>query len=153
MKEENERGQQPEYIKEALEHLVALIINQDHVAQGWLKFLITLQAALVAAISYLFAFAKQQSFIMITEMLIPIIGIATCIPLTLIVLRERKWQCWYVKRVNALPANIPPIFPKKYGCEGGVDRQHLDYISKIMLWFSSAIIIFWIALLVVRMLY
>ena len=150
MIDKEEQNQSPECVKETLEQLVALVINQDHVAQGWLKFLITLQAALFAATSYIFAYSRQdqQWFKQIAGLLIPIIGITTCIPLTLITLRERKWQCWYVQKANALPSKIPQIFPPDYGRGGNVGEQHLDYISKVVICFSGTIVVFWILFLI-----
>src|SRR5882672_11957222 len=134
---------------EALRHFVTLVINQDHVAQGWLKFLITLQAGLVAGISYLFSIATGRPpwFVNLSAVGIPLIGILTTIALTLVTLQERKWQCWYAHQANSLPGATTLIFPVDYGCTGDIAEQHLDYISRVVILLAITLIMFWTIIL------
>lgn len=72
--------------------------------------------------------------------------------LTLVTIQERKWQCWYVHRANTLSNQIPNIFPEQYGGLGTVERQKLDYMSKMVIILASVLTGLWALLLVVQLL-
>ena len=137
-------------VKSVLEQLVALTINQDHVVQGWQKFLITIETALAVAFSSLVVFFNRGGipswFLKIFFALLPILGIAAAIVLTVIILIERKWQKWYVQQTQALPPYIPRIFPEMpedWTPAKSVRELPMDRISKLVLCLTIGIVIFW----------
>ncbi len=136
--------------------LVDLIINQDQVGQKWIEFLITIEAGLVVALGFLMRPTEgtnAQSGTVIkgpphaTLYLIPAIGILVAISLTWIVVRERKWQTWYVARFNLQPGCANNVFPVDKGKDGPVASQPLGRISEIIIGLGIIIFLMWIAVI------
>ena len=137
--------------------LVNLVINQDHVAQNWIKFLVTVQAGL----AFVFAFfikAPEVSpglSVGVARMImvcVPLMGLLSSISLTLIVVQERKWQAWYISKFNEIPGNNGVVFPANYG-KGTttVFRQPLDAISWNITVLGSLMTLIWVVLLIGQM--
>ena len=139
--------------KTALEQLVALIINQDHVAQGFLKFLISLQGGLAIALSYFFTLplrapeaAGAQPRILLAIVLIAFFGAASTIALTAMVIHERKWQAWYIQCANKLGNEVPKLFPAENLGSRDIHSQKIDPIGRVICLMSGAMVIFWIVI-------
>ena len=140
------------------EFLVDLIKNQDHVAHKWLEFLITIEAGLAVALGFLLRpvdgmnpqqqVVQQQVLPHAALYLIPAIGIVVALALTWIVVRERKWQNWYVARFNALSCFEDRVFPKGKGDPNQpVDSQPVGRISQIVIVLTVLISLAWVAVL------
>jgi len=125
------------------EYLVNLIVNQDHVALKWLQFLITIEAGLVVALSFLLR-PESHQILRFAIYAIPMIGIFVAVALTLIVIRERQWQSFFVNRFNALRGCEGKVFPPGKGTDGTVSGQPWGHISMITLGLAVIIILIWI---------
>jgi hypothetical protein len=137
-------------------HLIALITNQDQVSQGWLKFLITLESGLAVGFGFILKLKPAEipspkSFLFaLAEFMIPLFGIAVSVAGSLIVVRERKWQVWYLKQFKAVyqhtanPAR-PQVFPEAKDLIG---RQEMGYVSKVVVGSAVAVGLAWFAVLV-----
>jgi len=132
-------------------HLVSLITNQDHVTQGWIKFLITIEAGLAVALAFILKPGNDSTFpdwfTRSVSIIIPALGILAAFILTDIIIRERKWQTWYVQKYKALPNDFPEVFPGEKGQDVSVDKQPWGYISKRIFWFTVIIILGWLVIL------
>jgi len=107
------------------ELLVDLIINQDHVAQQWLQVFLTIQAGLAVGLGFILRLSGEGQpppvgLIRLSAALVPFLGILSAIGITMIVVRERKWQAWYVACFNDLPGKLPRMFPKEKAVDGSV---------------------------------
>jgi hypothetical protein len=138
----------------AIEQLVALVMNQDHVAQGFLKFLVSLQGGLAVAFSYFLtlpsrvqpgAAAGVQSRIFLAVLLIAGFGVISTIALTAIVIHERKWQGWYIQCAHELGAGIPRLFPPENLVSRSIHSQKIDPIGRVICFMSGAVVAFWVA--------
>lgn len=142
--------------KTALEQLVALIINQDHVAQGFLKFLMSLQGGLAIALSYFLTLPLRtqpnvpgaESRIFLAVILIASFGIVSTVALTAMVIHERKWQGWYIQCANDLGAEIPQIFPSENLGSRSIHSQRVDPIGRTICLMSAALAFLWILIAV-----
>lgn len=76
---------------------------------------------------------------------ISVLGIVAAIALTVIVVREHKWQAWYVQRFNALPG-VARAFPEDKPCPGSVEKQPWGFISKVVVTLGCVIVVAWIAI-------
>ena len=130
---------------ELAKYLVDLIVNQDHVALKWLQFLITIEAGLVVALGFLLkpgsGASPVQSFLRVAVYVIPLIGIAIALALTWIVVRERKWQAWYVARFNGLTGYNGKVFPSD---KGSTSAPVGPRISQIVIGLCILIILMWV---------
>jgi len=135
-----------------LEQLVSLIINQDHVANGWLKFLLTIESALVISFAYLVNFLadKDIGFHILLYCLIiailPAFGIISIRLLNKIIIRELNWQKFWVDGIRALDSDFPRIYSSFREDEKrteSVGESPQGYISKVVNKFSISIIFFW----------
>lgn len=142
-----------EYTKTAIKQLVSLVINQDNVTQGWVKFIITIETALIVVFYYLIVFSMKSDvpnirwLLNLSLLALPLIGIVTAVALTLIIVRERKWQAWYSKRAGELPAVIFPIMPEPDKAKQIIREMSVGYISRIVVGLTSVIVLFWIIIL------
>ena len=133
--ERSSTGSTDSATNEAARHLVSLITNQDQVTKTWVQFLITVEAGLVVAFAFLMKSEGNGPFpdwfIQTGSSLIPAAGILFAIVLTLIIIRERQWQSWYVQRFTSLPnLSLSEIFP----VEGQLVRaQPIGYISWVII--------------------
>jgi len=73
-----------------------------------------------------------------------ILGISAAIAICFIVVRERKWQAWYVQQFNKLPGKLPQIFPKDKNDDMSVSAQRIGYISKVVIGFVVTAVVAWI---------
>ena len=79
------------------------------------------------------------------SILLPLIGIVVAVALLLIVIRERKWQAWYVQQIRDLPTQLAIIVPP-------TDKDPVDHVNKLPIGYTStviiglvvAIIVFWV---------
>jgi hypothetical protein len=120
--------------------LVDLIKNQDQVGQKWIEFLIAIETGLVVALGFLVRTPPAQSLRPLLYM-IPGLGILAALALTLIVVRERQWQAWYVGRFNDLPPYKGKVFPTD---KCSIGTQALGCISWIVILFSCVIALGWV---------
>ncbi|MGB8953231.1 MAG: hypothetical protein WCC06_11280 [Candidatus Aminicenantales bacterium] len=130
-------------------HLITLIINQDHVSYAWLKFLITVEASLAVGLGFIIKLGgvQKQWFYPWVVILFPTLGILSAIFLSMIVVRERKWQAWYVQQFNKLPGQLPQIFPKDKSIDGPVRKQKLGSISIVVIAFAILVAMAWIVVI------
>ena|SRR5271157_1752290 len=130
-------------------YLIDLIANQDHVGLKWLQFLITIEAGLVVAFGFLVkpSDTARQLLPRFMVYVIPVVGFAVALALTWIVIRERKWQAWYVGRFNALPEYKDKVFPSDKSSGNTVSAQPLGRISQIVICLGVLIMLAWIFIL------
>lgn len=126
-------------------YLVDLVMNQDQVSQRWVQFLITIEAGLAVALGFLWG-KEKPNLPGVVLYLIPPIGIFVAGALTWIVVRERKWQAWYVARFNMLPWG-DKVFPYDKGNKGPVRSQPMGRIGQIVFGLGILIAVAWIAVL------
>lgn len=136
--------------RECATHLVNLIINQDHVAQNFLKFMLSAEIALVVAFSFFIRPVMQpdgtvvsMSLASTAMWLIPAMGVIVAILLTLIVLYEKRWQFWYVLKFNELPQRCERIFPLN-PVKSPASKMLLDIVDKAIRVLGLVIIIGWL---------
>ena len=132
------------------EFLVDLIKNQDHVAHKWLEFLISIEVGLAVALGFLLRFGGGKNAVLsnVALYLIPAIGIAVALALTWIVIRERKWQAWFVTRFNVLPGFEGRVFPLDKGDPTKtVGSQPVGRISQIVFILAFLISLGWVGVL------
>lgn len=80
--------------------------------------------------------------------LIPVIGIFVAIALTWIVVREQKWQTWYVTCFNKLTDYTGKVFPTNKGeINSSVGSQPFGRISHIVIGLGVVISIAWLCVL------
>lgn len=127
-----------------MDKLVDLVINQDHVAQGWLKFEMTLQAGLIVSLSYLLSLSSAEN-LRNFGCLIPAIGVISTIFLTVVCIHERKWQAFYMHRYHEVIGN-PTLgcFPKDSYTSNAISRQKIDRIGWSIIALNAAITIVWL---------
>lgn len=99
------------------QHLVTLITKQDDVVQGWVQHLVTIQAGLVVALGFFLRHvdgkdSPNQAIPRFYLWGICLFGVVSALALTLVILRERRWQKWYVHQFNELPRELRWIFPR-----------------------------------------
>ncbi|MFH0870949.1 MAG: hypothetical protein V1878_00435 [bacterium] len=121
--------------------LVDLIKNQDQVGQKWIEFLIAIETGLVVALGFLVRTPPTQPLFQLLLYLIPMSGILAALALTGIVVRERKWQAWYVERFNDLSSYKGKVFPT---VRCSIGAQPWGRISWIVILFSCAIALAWV---------
>src|SRR5712664_2745878 len=115
-------------------HLIALVINQDQVIQGWVKFLITIESALAVGLGFILKIGMERAefkqFTPWAIVLIPAFGILASIVLCIIIVRERKWTAWYVQQFNE-PSGQRQVFPGKKGepNKNEVANLELSFVS------------------------
>ncbi|HEY5046587.1 MAG TPA: hypothetical protein VII49_01030 [Rhizomicrobium sp.] len=128
-------------------HLIDLIINQDHVAQNWIKFLLTIQSALSIAYWFLAKTAAGACQplsgyeLIALGLLIPFLACTACLTITKITVHERRWQAWYVERFKELRKTPHFVFPIEIGAIAKIPK---GYISKVLTGISKAVIAGWI---------
>lgn len=138
-----------EYTKTAMKQLVSLVINQDNVTQGWVKFIITIETALIVAFYYLVDLFSKRSVYHLGWIeyallsILPLLGLVTAIALTSIIVRERKWQAWYARRASKLPT---VVFKKIRDKDAKRILRSIPkgYISCWIIGLAWAIGIFWV---------
>jgi hypothetical protein len=88
--------------------LVKLLIQQGTIFSSWVKFVITVQGGLAAALGavLLSTLAKYR----LLGGIIALFGIATAVLFAKILVRHTQWAAWYVRRGGELASN-PEIFP------------------------------------------
>lgn len=132
-------------------HLVGLIINQDEVAQGWIKFLVTIEAALVVGLGLVLKIGGEkpglleQWFAPWAMGLIPFFGIVVAFILCSIILRERKSQAAYVKKFRQLqgvetPGTLGELFPT----DQDIKDQRIGFISSRVIALTAVVAIGWV---------
>jgi hypothetical protein len=126
-------------------YLIDLIINQDHVAQNWIKFLLGIESALAVAHWILAKSAAEACAfhgfgLVALSILTPFFGIAAAVTITKIVVHERKWQAWYVNRFVELSQSPDSVFPSKPGLVRG---QPEGYISSVLRNLSAVVVGGW----------
>jgi hypothetical protein len=145
-KAEDEKSNSPDFSR----FLVDLIINQDHVAQNWIKFFVTIEAGLAVAFAFAFGQLLPAWFQRLAILLIPIMAIALAISLTLIVVRERQWQNLYIKKFNDLPGHSGLVFPVEADELGSeVGKPSYGTISWTVMFLAGVIISAWLSAFVV----
>jgi hypothetical protein len=135
---------------DAPRYLIDLNMNQDQVAHKWLEFLITIEAGLAVAFAFLLRPGEgggTKSLLHSALYLIGAIGVFVAVALTWIVVRERKWQSWYVARFNALSGCRDLIFPMERGNADRVGNQPLGRISQIVIALGVCIVAAWVIVL------
>jgi hypothetical protein len=133
-------------------NLVDLIINQDEIAQGWIKHLISIEAALAVGLGFVLKIGGEHPGILEARFLpwalslIPMFGIAAAAILCIIIVRERKSQAAYIVKFNALIGGTPQpagdsfsIFPKN----SEIKSMRFGYISRRIMLFVVLVGIFW----------
>jgi hypothetical protein len=132
--------------------LVDLVMNQDHVAQNWIKFLITIEAGLAIAFAFAFGRVLPNWFQTLAILVIPVMGSALAISLTFIVVRERQWQNHYINKFNAVAGLSGVVFPTKaddLGSEvgktgfGAISWSVIFLVAVITLAWSTAFVVAW----------
>ncbi len=132
-------------------HLVDLIINQDQVAQGWVKFLISIEAALAVGLGFVLKIGAEkpglleQRFAPWAMSLIPFFGVVAAIVLCMIIVRERKCQAAYVQKFRQLqgietPGKLGELFPTNQD----INAQGLGFISSRIMAFTTLIALGWV---------
>jgi hypothetical protein len=132
-------------------HLVDLIINQDQVAQGWVKFLISIEAALAVGLGFVLKIGGEkpgfleQRFAPWAMGLIPFFGVVAAIILCMIIVRERKCQAAYVQKFRQFQGVEPPgrlaeLFPTNED----INTQGLGFISSRIMAFTTLIALGWV---------
>jgi hypothetical protein len=130
--------------------LVDLVMNQDHVAQNWIKFLITIEAGLAIAFAFAFGRVLPNWFQTLAILVIPVMGGALAISLAFIVVRERQWQNHYINRFNILPGLSGVVFPTRADELGSdVGKTGLGAISWSVIFLVAVITLAWFFALVV----
>jgi hypothetical protein len=138
--------------------LVDLVKNQDLVAQKWLEFLVLTQSGLAVALGFL---ARPQATTSGSVdnaysrlaadtplLLIPILGIVFAIALAFIVIRERQWQSYYVRRATALSSIRGRIFPvNKDDAKSPPAGQPWGVISRLVVGLAFVLVSVWVAVL------
>lgn len=104
--------------QEHADHLIQLIINQDQCFQSWMKFMIMIEIALAGAYAVILNVDTTASPLWVgaatmLRFVIPVIGIVVIVSLTAIMVREHKWQHFYVRQYNLLPNSEGKVFPSK----------------------------------------
>ena|SRR6266571_4293134 len=132
-------------------HLVELIINQDEIAQGWIKFLITIEAGLAVGLGFVLKIGGEkpglleQRFAPWAMGLIPFFGIAAALILCSIILRERKCQAAYVKKFRQLQGVEPPgTLTELFPTNQDINDQGIGFISSRVIALTVAIAIGWV---------
>ena len=89
--------------------------------------------------------AVQQFTLQAPLYLLPVLGIIVAVAISTIVIRERKWQSYYVGQVTALKTLNGRLFPVDKD-DGGkpVSDQGWSYISKVVAGLSVAICASWL---------
>jgi hypothetical protein len=57
---------------------------------------------------------------------------ATAYSFVRIIVRERKWQAWYVHKFNSLPGTSPAVFPFGEDLKVPFENLKSGYISKVV---------------------
>lgn len=135
-------------------HLINLITNQDIAYQNWFKFLITIESGLAMGLGFLLKMGGQeknavmQLGLPVVKYLIPVLGIIVAVFLCIIIVRERRWQAWYVQQYRNLPGDIPVVFPGLIGWKTSIEKLRYGFISKAIMWFVGLIILAWLVIIV-----
>jgi len=118
------------------QYLVDLVINQDHIAQNFLKFMLTVESALVVAFAFFLRLGPGQisgqelsHLRSLAIWLIPVMGIIVAITLTVIIIYERKFQSLYVDKFNRLPGHCDHVFPKDHPYKSPANKMHLGRVD------------------------
>ena len=130
----------------AREHLIKLIMNQDHVSQNWVKFFFALQAGLVAVTGFILkSFYGQIGGW--SRAGLACFGILSAIVIALIIFRERNWQRAYVEKYtksekpgDAARPEGSLVFPKD-----GVSFRPEGAISRLIRVVVVLLVIGWVA--------
>jgi hypothetical protein len=130
-----------------VKHLVDLIINQDHVAQGWLKFQVTVQTGLMLALSYMLKDGNILTRYPFFIFIISSFGIIITIFLTSICIHERKWQSFYVSRYNQFK-KTEQIFLFPQSNERGINDQKIGRLGWKIIYLNMFICLSWIVIII-----
>lgn len=120
--------------------LVKLIIDQGHVYQGWVKFLILIESGLFMSLGFILKIQETVIPIQVLHicfLAIPIFGIFVVWVLRAIIFREKRWQNYYVSQFAVLN---PDVFPKK----DVIKEQKIGYISRIIKIITRFLVIGWV---------
>jgi hypothetical protein len=132
-----------------LNHLIRMIVSQDHVSQAWTKFMIVIQGGLGTAFGYM-VFAHNRDLIrLLMALLVGAIGILTCIICRQNIERTRKWSTFYIRKYNSvigLDETIYPVSPeerKEDKPPDGPGDMPVGYIEDRIVQFCNWAIILW----------
>jgi hypothetical protein len=130
----------------AFVQLLEFIKKQDDLIHSWTKYFLTIQAGLAIALAFLLKMTTEKSDLLVKvgSLFLPVLGIATTICLTNIIIHEHKWQGRYIKSLKNLP-NIPVIY------EIDPDPEKPGYIAKQFLWLRWVLIIGWAIIAVISL--
>jgi len=93
------------------EQLVTLAIAAVETAQAWLKFLITVEAALATGFGFL-ALGQEITFPrLVLALIICFFGAGLARILADVIVRHQRWQGWFIKKHVAVLDNSTAVFP------------------------------------------
>jgi hypothetical protein len=116
-----------------------LMMEQDRLYQGWIKFMIAAQAGLATGFSFAVAGdAKPEALIYI----IPLIAVVCTWSFQIIIARQQRWAIWFLRKCDKLTSVRDKIFPTEHG---ELDNLPVGTMSKIVRRLALTVIVAWIA--------
>src|SRR5262245_55289827 len=95
------------------EQLVTLVVHAVETANAWLKFLITVQAALAGAFGLVFLGDPYTWMRLVLLFIICAFGIVLAVYLVKVIVRHQQWQAFFIKKHVAI--NSTAVFPERPG--------------------------------------
>lgn len=91
------------YEPDTFHELMRLITEHDNIMREWIKFIVAIGGAILAALWAVVSFGELRPILkLILIWLIAVVGVAVVIFLTRIVSRVRRWQRWFIQRAQEL---------------------------------------------------
>lgn len=127
--------------------LVKLLINQDRVAESWIKLLVAVQAGLIVILGFAIRPASSGEsspdplFRSAVSVIVPLFGVVFAVFVGRIVAWERKWARWFSRRITDPAMSHEPIYPTKPGV---IKREPTGPVTRIFWSLIIAISAGWI---------
>ena len=126
--------------------LLDLILNAERDTQSWIKFLLTIESATAAAFAYLIKemssqFPQNAPLVITVCALFSAAGIAGALIVGSVVMRQRKWHSWYIRKFNELPTLAGTVFANQAGV---IEKMPRGFVARRVRELQIGLVICWL---------